>query len=367
MSFPTVRQGYHTASGRLSLLGSNTHPLVSEKAAAGRPLVPTHVDVNPKANEHRNKLLAYLAALGVGGAALGAGTTSLFGLSKLRDLEEEEEPSDVPGHVAVKIPLDRLSEKRGEKIPFGSWEHIRGDAATSPFSIPWAIPAAIAATGAGTIVPSYIANKIIHGEMKDVRKRRLKKEKEKFNQLMLDQYASTPSPALENEKISSALDHLYDLVKSGEEFPPFPTISSDAFNQLAAHEKAKYLRDLREHSEAARAFHEARTAEGKGKLTAKELAKLQTAEAKEQEAAGKSKEPLLSNDYSGMAIGLPAIAGALSGGLGLMKGYEWAEKRKPENILRKAKEQRDIRRELASPRPIQVEPISAGSSDELEG
>lgn len=299
MSFLLDQADCKALHGKLGLLGSNTHPLVSEKVAvdaASPPLFPQTVQLNPQWGEHRNKLLKILGLLGLGGVAVGGGVTGGIGLLKLHQMRKERPPA-LPGNVPVHMPISRFPEEEKtaadtptEVSPL-HWRAMLGQAAQHPMQIPWSWPALLAVGGGSVLGTSALANKYLHGKMKEHRQQQLDQSQQEFDQAMLERYQ--PS-----EKVSAALDHLYNKIeKKAMDLPPQEPVSSAAL------------------------------------------------------------EPLLSGGQAGWALGAPSVVPIGAGLLGLRAGYQWGEKRKPETLLHDALQQRALMRSQAMPSPVFIDPV----------
>jgi hypothetical protein len=295
----------------LGLLGSNTHPLVSEKTAAASdaPLVPTRgLELNEDWGQHRNKLLKTLALLGLSSAAIGGGITGGFGLHRLHQMRNEK-PEALPGNIPLTMPPGRLPpsdepEKIAASVPFGHWKQLIGMTAQHPSDIPLGWLAAPAVGVGGLLGSSALMNRILHNKMKSVRSNELAQSQQEFDKAMLEQY---DSPQLRSEKISSALDYLYDAVEK------------QAISSITP-----------------------------GAVTSTD------------------KQPLTDASSSGSVLGPLALAAALSGSFGLRAGYRWAEGRKPENLLRDVMKQRALRRAQAMPESIQFAAPRPADEQELD-
>jgi len=211
--------------GKLGLLGSNTHPLVSEKSAidAAQPYFPERVQLNPQWGEHRNQLLKTLALLGLSGAAIGGGITGGIGFHKLRQMQKERPPA-LPGNIPVHMPISRLPEEEKTaampaEVPLAHWRHLLGQAAQHMTQIPWAWPAMVGVGSASMLGASTLANKYMHGKMKEQRQQQLDQAQQEFDQSMLDRYE--PS-----EKVSAALDQLYAVVEKQAQDPELDPLLS---------------------------------------------------------------------------------------------------------------------------------------------
>lgn len=294
MSFLLDQTGYKALHGKLGLLGSNTHPLVSEKSAADKvaqPIFPETVQLNPQWGAHRNQLLKTLALLGLGGAAVGGGITGGVGLFKLRQMKKERPPA-LPGNVPAYMPISRFpDEEKTAAMPTGvppwHWRNLVGQGAHSMMQVPWALPALLGVGGGSVLSASTLANKYLHDKMKKHRQQQLDQAQQEFDQSMLEQYKSS-------EKVSAALNHLYDIVEK------------------------------------------------------------QAVDATDWSLIGR---PLLSGEQTGWALGAPSMIPMGAGLLGLRAGYQWGEKRKPETLLREAIQQRALMRAQAMPAPIFIDPV----------
>lgn len=302
--------------GKLGLLGSNTHPLASEKVANDiPPLLPSTVTLNPDWGVHRNALLKRLALLGLGSFGLGAGVTGGFGLMNIREMTKDK-PEALPGNVPVHMPISRVpgdkeTEKSSAEIPTLGWQSLAGMAATHPMHIPWAVPA-LGAVGIGSMLGgSKLMNRILHNKMKSVRQQQLDAAQGDFDRAMLERYES---PNLDNEKIGAALDSFYDELMEKDAVRNAP-LSPGELAALAA---------------------VSGTGSGPGS------------------GGGPSPPPPEYQGSEAAATAAPWLTAALlSGGFGLRSGYRWAEGRKPENLLRDAMRQRALIRAQSAPEPIQ--------------
>lgn len=284
---------YTVQHGKLGLLGSSTHPLVSEKKAAYRPLFPPSFTPHKDAASARNKLLAILAASGLAGLATGGAITGGIGYSKYKELKDK--PEALPGNVPLTMPPGRMPPTETEQkvaAEIGGLEHWLGHGAGEAMHHPLAAggltPVAVGVGGAW--LGSHLMNKYIHNKMKQLRSQNLDRAQADFDQAMLSQY---DHPNLRNEKISAALDKLYDKL--------------------------------------------------------------------EKAAAG---PPLTDSSSSGAVLGPMALAMLISGGVGMRSGYNWAEGRKPENLLRDAMKQRALIQAQAMPAPVQFQAPVAAKEEE---
>ena len=380
--------------GKLNLLGSRTHPLVSEKVATDiPPLVPTGpVHKNPRWLGNIGKLAGILAALGIGSATIGGGITGGIGRSKLRQMEEER-PEALPGNIPISMPPGRLpaiateeETKEGASPPgmvspndfINYW--IKGQGSTHPMSHPLAIPAAAITAIGATIGASHLANKYFHNKMKELRTQRLGEAQSDFDKAMLEGYNHEN---LGNEKISAALNKLYDELekraakkrkrpahgprKNPAVTPPPPDWMRDAV-EMARQQGHKSLEppdiDMS-------ALGRPKTPPGIGPEMKGDVTSVMRDELRPEMISEFRKTPE-GKDFTSVkppTALTPNGAGVLFGGLGALSlgsgilgtraGYNWAEQRKPENLLLEAMKQRALTHAQAAPEPIQFEAPTA--------
>lgn len=143
-----------------------------------------------------------LLMLALASGTIGAGVTGLSGLIQHRHRlfgggspPPEEE---TPAKMANIHPL--------------SPEHLWGDAAQHWSQVPWAVPAGLAAILAPMLMGSRLAQRGVHGMLKNRDQQDMDQAQKEYEQAMLGMYRPEQLPA-PTEKVSAALDKLYEAVE----------------------------------------------------------------------------------------------------------------------------------------------------------
>lgn len=157
----------------------------------------------------REQALQNALSMGLVGTGAGMAGRGFFGLLELIRRNASKPPRSVPTPVPIDLPL----EENESKIA-GVADFLRGDYAQSISGVPWAVPAAVGAGGAGLVGGWSLMDYLLDKRRKGDLDAELEKAKSEYESALIRNTAKTAN----DDSLGADLDRLYDLVEKKADY-----------------------------------------------------------------------------------------------------------------------------------------------------